>query len=166
MKIYTINKPFMSVKGQFEEGKHTLTIGLAEVALKLYKTYRCYLGTNKKVWYDIVCADGLSFAAKHDSWWTSPTSGRRTAILPIFLFKQHKSRFKKDQYEADELVRAEVNAKINAGLGISHSYSYRQGPAQVVSQRLLCDFLRQSKVWQVISICPCRVFCTRTTRIP
>lgn len=94
-RIYTIRKPFMSRKGQFEENKSTLTIGLAEAALKEFKVYRCYIGTNKSVWYEINCADALVWATEHDSWWVSWHTQHRTAILPIYLFKRHKARIKK-----------------------------------------------------------------------
>jgi hypothetical protein len=92
MKIYTIKQPFMSREGQFEPGKHTLTVGLAEKALQSYKIYRLTIGEAHITWYEIDTHSALVWASEHDSWWVSPHTGARTAILPIFLFKSHKFR--------------------------------------------------------------------------
>lgn len=111
-RIYTIRKPFMSRKGQFEENKSTLTIGLAEAALKEFKVYRCYIGTNKSVWYEINCADALIWATEHDSWWVSWHTQHRTAILPIYLFKRHKARTKKTMPEPEVVNKEAVQTAL------------------------------------------------------
>lgn len=94
-RIYTVKQPFMSRLDQFEEGKQSLSIGLAVEALKHFKVYRCYLGGNKSTWYEIKTADALAFANENNSWWTSIHTGHKTAILPLYLFKRHKARIKK-----------------------------------------------------------------------
>lgn len=118
MIIYTVNNPFMCRPGQFVEGERSLCIGLAEAALKKNKTYRCYLGKNKKTWYDIKCSDALEFAKEKDSWTFSKFNGKRIAILPIFLFQQHKSRWSAEKYQEKEVARAEINTSRLSQLGL------------------------------------------------
>lgn len=105
MKVFTVKKPFMSRKGQFQRGKHTLCLGLAESALIGNDKYKCYIGNNKDVSYKIVCQDALVWANDHKSWWVNP-EGKRTAILPIFLFKREE-RVKSWYEEAEERARKE-----------------------------------------------------------
>ena len=86
IKIHTVRSPFMSRAGQFEEGR-TLVIGLAVNALAGTDTYRCYLGKNKKCYYQIDCKEGLVLADKYGSVWTNKT-GKKVAILPLKDFER------------------------------------------------------------------------------
>jgi len=87
MKTYCVRNPFYSRVGQFGEGKQTLCIGLDIQALGSAKTFRCYIGKNRKVFYEIDSFEALRFAAEHNSGWTNP-KGRDVAILPLDNFKK------------------------------------------------------------------------------
>jgi len=86
MNIHTVRAPFMSRRSQFTEGKQTLCIGLDMVALKSTDKYRCFLGKNKKTYYEIETSLAIDFAVSANSIWKN-RDGRKVAILPIFLFK-------------------------------------------------------------------------------
>ena len=86
-KIYRVNNPFMSRMDQFEAGKRSLAIGLDIVALQTSSTYKCYLGKNNKVYYQIDCVRGLELAQGYKSTWMNK-KGRTVAILPIKDFER------------------------------------------------------------------------------
>lgn len=86
MKIHKVKNPFYSRVGQFEEGKQTLVVGLDIKALQTTDRYRCYIGNNKDVSYEIDTAEALRYANEHTIW-TNP-KGRKVAILPLDLFEK------------------------------------------------------------------------------
>ena len=90
MKIHTVNSPFMSREGQFEEGKQTLCIGLDVHSLLGTDTYRCYLGKNIKVYYEIDTTQALAVADYHKSFWKNP-KGKTVAIIPLSEFERKEA---------------------------------------------------------------------------
>ncbi len=87
MKIHTVKSPFMCREGQFEAGIRSLCLGLDVTALTGTDCYRCYLGKNKKTYYEINSIEALKFADDHKSFWKNH-KGRQVAILPISEFKR------------------------------------------------------------------------------
>jgi len=87
-----VKQPFMCRLGQFEKDKQTLVLGLDMKALQTTDMYRCYIGKNKRVYYEIDTAEALVYANDHTIW-TNP-KGRSVAILPLFLFKKIDLDFK------------------------------------------------------------------------
>ena len=76
----------MCREGQFEEGKRSLCVGLDVDALKSADIYKCYIGSNKKVYYEIDTVEALKFASEH-TMWKNP-KGRYVAILPLDIFER------------------------------------------------------------------------------
>jgi hypothetical protein len=100
----------MCWKGQFTEGKRDLCIGLAISALENNKTYRCYIGNNRKTSYEIDCIEALKFHNEHSDKYVAK-SGKDTAILPLKIFTKIESKFEEEAYQAKEVERAEINGK-------------------------------------------------------
>lgn len=86
MNIHLVKAPFMSKLGQFEENKHTLCIGLDCIALESTEKYRCYLGKNRKAYFEIDTVKAFEVARKYKSFWKN-RKGRVVAILPLFAFE-------------------------------------------------------------------------------
>lgn len=86
MNIHHVKAPFMSRRGQFEEDKQTLVIGLDINALKKKEIIRVYLGGNEKTYYEIDTTRAKELNQKYGQMWTSPR-GKLVAILPIKDFK-------------------------------------------------------------------------------
>jgi len=86
-KIHVVRAPFMSRMSQFEEGKQTLCIGLDMVALQKSSLYKCYLGANRKTYYEIESIRGMNLGHQYRSVWANKV-GRQVAILPLKDFKR------------------------------------------------------------------------------
>ncbi|MCG3203947.1 MAG: hypothetical protein KCHDKBKB_00624 [Elusimicrobia bacterium] len=110
MKIHIVRKPFMCWEGQFTPGKRDLCIGLAISALQNNKTFRCYLGDNRKVSYEIDCIEALTFHNEHSDKYIAK-SGKDTAILPLRIFTKIESKWNAEEYEKKEEIRQAVNAQ-------------------------------------------------------
>lgn len=113
MNIHIVRNPFMSTIGQFEKGKQSLCVGLDTKALESTETYRCYIGKNKKVYYEIDTAEALRYASEHKIW--TNRDGRSVAILPLSIFSKKKSNWDKKKYEEKEHNRAVKNAETIQG---------------------------------------------------
>jgi len=113
MNIHIARNPFFSKEGQFEKGKQSLCIGLDIRALQSTKTYRCYIGKNKKIYYEIDTAEALRFASENTIW--TNKKGKRVAILPLSIFSKKKSKWDKKKYEEKEHNRAVKNAETIQG---------------------------------------------------
>jgi len=99
----------MSRLGQFEKGKQTLCIGLDLLTVEKNKSFLCYLGKNKKTYYEIDSSRAFSLSEKYGSRWTNP-KGKEVLILPLKDFKMHKSKWDKEEYEEKikEYIKNEV----------------------------------------------------------
>lgn len=85
MKIHTVKSPFMCREGQFEPGIRSLCVGLDVSALTGTDCYRCYLGKNKKTYYEVNTLEALKYADERRSFWKN-RKGKQVAILPISIF--------------------------------------------------------------------------------
>ena len=104
MIIHTVRNPFMCREGQFEDGKQSLCIGLDVHALQHEEHFRCYLGKNKKAYYEIDSAEALRIASEHSSIWTNPR-GKKVAIIPLSSFE--RKELKKQKTENIEVISEE-----------------------------------------------------------
>ena len=59
-----------------------MVIGLDLKALQSEDKYKCYIGSNKDVSYEIETSEAMRLAEEYNSIWTNP-KGRRVAILPL-----------------------------------------------------------------------------------
>ena len=84
MKIYRVNKPFMSRTDQFEEGKHSLVIGIEANALKEAGVYKVFLGKNEKVYYEVSFVRAMELYRKYGKEALWKRNGRDVFILPVF----------------------------------------------------------------------------------
>jgi len=108
-KIYTVRSPFMSRMSQFEEGKQTLCIGLDMMALGKSDLYKCYLGKNKKTYYEIESKNAINLAKNYRSVWTNK-AGRQVSILPLKDFKRVDVEVKEEKL-VDPKFETEIKAE-------------------------------------------------------
>lgn len=109
MKIHIVNQPFMTREGQFEEGKHTLVVGIEVNALKAAGEYRVYIGKNKKDYFDITYVEALEVYRKHKENALTKRHGKRTFILPVSAFRHGKSKWNPEEHEKKEAEREKFN---------------------------------------------------------
>ena len=81
MTIHTVRKPFQCKEGQFTPGKRDLCIGLDLTTVLKTDIFRCYLGKNKTVRYEIEGSKALEIGTH----WKNP-KGKTVLIVPLSLF--------------------------------------------------------------------------------
>lgn len=106
MIIHEVRQPFLCREGQFEEDKRTLCIGLDYNTIKSTKEFRCYLGSNKKVCYEIESAAALKIGQT----WKNP-KGKTVMIVPLNAFTIVRSSWDQEEYDKKEAVRAKINGE-------------------------------------------------------
>lgn len=110
MIIHRVRKPFMSREGQFEEGRHTLAVGLDLNTVKGNKMFRCYIGDNKKIYYEIESAEALRLAEQYKSEWKNP-KGKVVLIIPVKDFEKKWSGWNEEEFEKKEKIRDKLNVQ-------------------------------------------------------
>lgn len=88
MKIYIVNQPFMTRKGQFEKDRHTLVIGIEAQALKTAGEYRVYIGKNRKVYWDVSYKEALEIYSKYGENAITKRGDKLVFILPLKFLRQ------------------------------------------------------------------------------
>lgn len=113
MIIHTVKSPFTCRMGQFEANKKSLCIGLDINTVMSNDIFRCYLGKNKKVYYEIESQKALKLVEEYNSYWIN-SKGKKVAILPIKDFTRYESKWNEEKYEKKEIKRGKIKEKIKA----------------------------------------------------
>ena len=108
MKIHIVRKPFMCFRGQFTPDKRDLCVGLAISALESTDIFRCYLGKNRTIFYEIDTSTALEYYhnTKHNY---VAHSGRDTAILPLKIFNRVDTQPEVIEEKKEEPVNNQVS---------------------------------------------------------
>lgn len=118
--VHAVRKPFLCRMSQFRPGERELCVGLSLDALNKTDQFKCYLGDNREVFYEIKSSVAISKGQQ----WRNP-EGKDVMIVPISIFKKSGLYKKENPYQenvsmaqAFSKMPADVKADIRKKLGL------------------------------------------------
>jgi hypothetical protein len=106
MIIHKVKKPFLCRTGQFTPYERELCIGLDLGCLSKTNQFKCYLGNNKEVCYEIKSSLAMS---KGQPW--KNLKGKTVMIVPLSIFKK-TGLYKKENVYQEHTNMATAFAKM------------------------------------------------------
>lgn len=90
MIIHTVRNPFYCHEGQFTPSKRDLCIGLDLNTVTKTDKFRCYIGKNKEVRYEVDSQTAINIGQE----WKNP-KGKTVLIVPLSIFEKTNAKEEK-----------------------------------------------------------------------